>query len=216
MIENPGTFQGKDSAGVMQTWTGGAGNYDGSADQAIAFATKYDIIPNANDPTSKWLVSQPVNNKEAKLYGAEFAAQHFFGDSGFGLQANYTIVRGDISYDNAGDPSISQFALLGLSDTANLVGIYEKDGLQARVAYNWRGEFLRSASQGSYRNPVYTESYSQIDANVSYEINENLTVSLEGLNLTGEDRRDHGRTYEMVEYMIDLGPRYALGARYTF
>jgi TonB-dependent receptor len=211
MIDNPGTFTDKDG-----TWTGGAANYNGVEAQHQAFATKYDLIPTAADPVSSWLVSQPVNNKEAKIYGAEFGAQHFFGDSGFGLQANYTIVRGDVGYNNAGDPSISQFALLGLSDTANLVGIYEKNGWQARVAYNWRGEFLRSASQGSYRNPVYTEAYSQIDANVSYAVNDNLTVSLEGLNLTGADRRDHGRTYEMVEYMIDLGPRYTLGARYTF
>lgn len=211
MIDNPGTFT--DSTG---TWTGGAENYTGLEAQHQAFATKYDLIPRADDPVSNWLVSQPVNNREAKLYGAEFAAQHFFGDSGFGIQANYTIVRGDVKYVNDGDPSISQFALLGLSDTANLVGIYEKDGLQARIAYNWRGEFLRSASQGSFRNPVYTEAYSQIDANISYAINDNLTVSLEGLNLTGEDRRDHGRTYEMVEYMIDLGPRYTLGARYNF
>jgi TonB-dependent receptor len=196
--------------------TGGAAAYNGSSAQAIAIATAYDLVPRADDPASKWLVSQPVNNKEAKLYGAEFAAQHFFGDSGFGLQANYTIVRGDVGYINDFDPGESQFALLGLSDTANLVGIYEKDGLQARIAYNWRGKFLRSASQSTARNPIYTEAYSQVDANISYAINDNLTVSLEGLNLTGEDRRDHGRTYEMVEYMIDLGPRYALGARYTF
>jgi TonB-dependent receptor len=196
--------------------TGGAAAYNGTPAQAIAIATAYDIIPRSDDPTSKWLVSQPVNNKEAKLYGAEFAVQHFFGDSGFGLQANYTIVRGDVGYINDFDPGESQFALLGLSDTANLVGIYEKDGLQARIAYNWRGKFLRSASQGTARNPIYTEAYSQVDANISYAFTDNLTVSLEGLNLTGEDRRDHGRTYEMVEYMIDLGPRYALGARYTF
>jgi TonB-dependent receptor len=216
MIDNPATFTAKDSTGVDRTWVGGAANYTGDAEQAKAFATKYDIIPRADDPASTWLVSQPVNNKEAKLYGAEFAAQHFFGDTGFGLQANYTIVRGDVGYINDFDPGESQFALLGLSDTANLVGIYEKDGLQARIAYNWRGKFLRSASQGTARNPIYTEAYNQVDANISYAINDNLTVSLEGLNLTGEDRRDHGRTYEMVEYMIDLGPRYALGARYTF
>ncbi|MFO1390079.1 TonB-dependent receptor [Cellvibrio sp.] len=211
MIDNPGTFTDKDG-----TWTGGAANYNGLEAQHQAFATKYDIIPRSDDPVSNWLVSEPVNNKEAKLYGAEFAAQHFFGDSGFGLQANYTIVRGDVGYDNAGDPNVSQFALLGLSDTANLVGMYEKNGWQARIAYNWRGEFLRSASQGSFRNPVYTEAYSQIDATISYAVNDNLTITADGLNLTGEDRRDHGRTYEMVEYMIDLGPRYTLGARYTF
>lgn len=199
----------------------GADTYTGldkTAQEALhqAVASKYDITPNATDAVSNWLVSQPTNNKEATIYGGEFAVQHFFGESGFGVQANYTIVRGDVGYHNDYDPSISQFALLGLSDTANLVGIYEKDGWQARIAYNWRGEFLRSASQGSSKNPIYTEAYSQIDATVSYAFNENLTISLEGLNLTGEDRRDHGRTYSMVEYMVDLGPRYSLGARYNF
>jgi len=183
-------------------------------------ATKYDIHtisegPNA-DPLTEWEVNSPVNNKEAKLYGAELAAQHFFGESGFGVQANYTIVRGDIGYKNGEDPSVSQFALLGLSDTMNIVGIYENYGVQARLAYNWRGSFLNNASKGSNRNPVYTEAYSQWDLSVGYNITDDLSVSFEGLNLTGEDRRDHGRTWNMVEYMEDLGPRYAVGARYNF
>jgi TonB-dependent receptor len=165
---------------------------------------------------TEWEVNSPVNNKEAKLYGAELAAQHFFGESGFGLQANYTIVRGDIGYKNGEDPSVSQFALLGLSDTMNIVGIYENYGVQARLAYNWRGSFLNNASKGSNRNPIYTEAYSQWDLSVGYNITDDLSVSFEGLNLTGEDRRDHGRTWNMVEYMEDLGPRYAVGARYNF
>lgn len=189
-----------------------------SADDIVKakIATDYDIIPVAGDPLSDWQVSAPINNKEAKLYGAELAVQHFFGESGFGLQANYTIVRGDVGYKNDKDPSESQFALLGLSDTMNIVGVYENFGVSARLAYNWRGSFLNNASKGSSRNPQYTEAYSQWDLSVGYNITDDLSVSFEGLNLTGEDRRDHGRTWNMVEYMEDLGPRYAVGARYNF
>jgi TonB-dependent receptor len=207
MLDNPADFPG------------GAADYASKGStlaQQIAIATKYDLAPRADDPVSNWRVSKPVNNKEAKIYGAEFAVQHFFGDTGFGVQANYTIVRGDIGYDNLGAPSVQQFALLGLSDTANLVAIYEKNDIQARIAYNWRDEYLNNASRGNARNPVYVEAYAQVDANVSYNLTEDLTISFEALNLLGEDTRSHGRTYSMMEEMYDLGPRYTLGARYSF
>lgn len=198
---------------------------DGAADyltegntlaKQIAIATKYNLSVRADDPTATWSVNRPSNNREAKIYGAEFAAQHFFGDTGFGLQANYTIVRGDIGFDNYADPGEEQFALLGLSDTANLVAIYENDFLQARVAYNWRDEYLANANRGSARSPVYVEAYSQIDANISYNVTEALTLSLEGLNILGADTRSHGRSKSMLEEMYDLGPRYTIGARYNF
>ena len=32
------------------------------------------------------------------------AFQHFFGESGFGFAGNYTIVNGDVGFNNAGDP----------------------------------------------------------------------------------------------------------------
>ena len=70
------------------------------------------------------------------------AWQHFFGDSGFGFQANATFVNGDVGYDLGADPAVAQFALEGLSDSANAVLIYEKYGLSARLAYNWRDAFL--------------------------------------------------------------------------
>jgi len=172
------------------------------------------ITPNADDPLMKFTMNSPVNNREAKIYGAEFAGQHFFGDTGFGLQANYTIVRGDVKFDNM-NITDNQFALLGLSDTANLVLMYEKYGVEARLAYNWRDEFLNRTGVGS-KNPDYVEAYSQIDANVTYHFTDNLAVSLEAINLTGEDRRDHGRNDNMVLTYDDLGARYQLGVRYNF
>jgi TonB-dependent receptor len=179
------------------------------------FEQAYDIFPNADDPLMDFTVSKYVNNKEANIYGMEFAVQHFFGDSGFGLQANYTTVNGDIGFDNNGDPQVTQFALVGLSDTANLVAMYEKDGFQARIAYNWRDKFLNTQAQ--YINePGYTESYSQIDFNVAYQVNEQLSVFFEGINITEESSRTHGRTQAQLWRLEDLGSRYALGARYTF
>ncbi len=203
-----------------EVFPGGAADYDGTADQgAVLDETEgWDLIPVTSgpdeDPLMMFDTSTPVNNKEAKIYGAEFAVQHFFGDSGFGASANYTVVRGDIGFDDL-DVSATQFALLGLSDTANLALIYEDHGIQARLAWNWRDEYLRETNRGS-NNPSYVEDYSQIDLNVTYEINDNIQVFAEGLNVTGEDIREHGRNDQMMWNYSDMGARYNLGARYTF
>ena len=74
-----------------KTWTGVARlNYNGTNAQHVAFATKYDILPTADDPLYTFNVNTPVNNKDAKIHGFEFGGQYFFGDSGFGVLANYT------------------------------------------------------------------------------------------------------------------------------
>jgi len=212
MMENPGSFT--DAAGV--TWTGGAENYNGGSAQQIAFATQYDILPQAGDPEYQFAVSAPVNNRKARIYGWEFGGQYFFGDTGFGVLANYTIVKGDIGYDNASDPNENQFALLGLSDSANAVLMYEKYGFTVRLAYNWRDEFLSSINVGQWRNPIYVEEYDQVDLSIGYDFSENFSVSVEGLNLTENDIRWHGRSDKQLWYLEDQGARYALGARYRF
>ena len=113
------------------------------------------------------------------------------------------------------DITSNQFALLGLSDTANLVLMYENFGVEARLAYNWRDKFLNRTGAGA-NNPGYIEAYSQIDANVTYHITDDLAVSLEGINITGEDRREHARNKNMLWGYDDLGARYQVGVRYTF
>jgi len=168
------------------------------------------------DAIAEFDTSYPTNSKEAKIYGSELAVQHFFGETGFGVQANYTLVKGDVGFNDLALPSEAQFALLGLSDTMNLVGIYEKYGFQIRVAYNWRDSFLRQTNQGGSRNPVYVDEYSQIDLNASYDINDNFNVFVEGLNLTGENVRWYQRSDHMTYFVEELGPRYQVGVRYTY
>jgi TonB-dependent receptor len=196
--------------------TGGAAAFNDSDAQAQAIATAYDIRANADDPLYEFNTTRPVNNKEANIYGAEIAGQHFFGDTGFGIHANYTIVNGDVAFDDAGDPSVNQFALLGLSDSANVILMYENFGVTVRLAYNWRDKYLRAANRGGFRNPEYVEDYQQVDLSVGYDFNEHLTVTFEGINLTEEDTRVHGRSPLQIWELTDQGARYAFGARYSF
>ncbi|HEU4654579.1 MAG TPA: TonB-dependent receptor [Steroidobacteraceae bacterium] len=212
MMEHPGGFTDKD--GVF--WAGGAGAYNATNAQHIAWATQYDLLPRDDDPDYIFRVGRPVNNKEATIHGWEFGGQYFLGETGFGILANYTMVDGSTQYENANNPNSSQFALIGLSDSANVVLMYEKFGISARLAYNWRDEFLSNGNFGSFNNPIYVEAYDQYDLSVGYNFNEHLSLSLEAINLTGEDVRWHGRSTKQVWRLEDQSPRYAIGARYKF
>jgi TonB-dependent receptor len=175
-----------------------------------------DIVAVAGDPGVTNNTSMPTNSKDAVLNGWEFAGQHFFGDSGFGIQANYTIVNGSINYDLYAEPgSATQFALTGLSDSANLIGIFENDKWQARLAYNWRDKFLSNPNAGG-GEPEFTDDYGQVDFNVGYKVTDDLTVSFEGTNVLAEDKKTYGRTANQVRYVDILEARYALSARYNF
>lgn len=172
-----------------------------------------DIVATSDDPDLMSRVIIPVNSQDAKLSGWELALQHFFGESGYGVQANYTIVNGSVGFDVAADPSTNQFALTGLSDSANFTILYEKFGIQARLAYNWRDKFLSGISSNE---PIFVEAYDQLDFSIGYEVMENMIVSLEGINVLEENQRIHGRTESQLNELSILGARYALTARYTF
>jgi TonB-dependent receptor len=169
------------------------------------------------DPTILFDLDIPGNgDHKDTLDGVEFSVQHMFGETGFGALANYTVVDSKYEYD----PFLleDQEAMIGLSDTANLVAFYEKNGFQARVAYNWRDDFLNSRGQNTGANPQFTDSYSQIDLNVSYDVPQidGLEVFLEGLNVTEEYGRVYGRSEQQVLGVYEGGARWQLGARYAF
>lgn len=175
-----------------------------------------DLSPNSTDPLFNFQVSKPINNRTGKIHGFEIAAQHFFGDTGFGVSGAYTMVRGDVAFNNGASPSQDQFALLGLSDTANATLIYDKNGISARVAYNWRDKFLAATNRGGSRNPVYTAPFGQLDINVSYDVTPKLAISLEGINLTKESLRTYARDENQLWFAQELDRRILLGARYRF
>lgn len=180
-------------------------------------AVQGDRIYGVNgDPLVSFTVQSPANQETARVDGIEVNLQHNFGETGFGMIANATIVNADVAYDNM--KIDSQFVLNGLSDSANLVAFYDKDGLQARLAYNWRDEFLAGVGQGAgtYTNPTNVEAYGQLDISASYDYNDNLTIFFAGLNVLEETYNVYGRHKLQVLQVGQTGARYDIGVRYSF
>ena len=188
----------------------------GSAQQ-FALIDVYDLSPTAADPLIQFNLAIPVNNRTAKLHGVEAAWQHFFGHSGFGFQANATFVGGDVGYNLAAAPTVDQFALEGLSNSANLVLIYEKHGFSSRLAYNWRDAFLAATVfNGNQGKPAFVAAHKQIDFNVTYNFNDHFSVGLDGVNVTHQGFVEYSRTRNMQWVNAEQDPRYLLAANYKF
>lgn len=128
---------------------------------------------------------KPVNQDEtSKIRGAELAWLQTFDPflpeylSGFGVQANYTY-SDSVSGEKDEDGNNKDFA--GMSkDQYNIVAFYENDRLQARLAYNYRGDYFAGDTWGG---PRFVNEFSWIDVSASYRLNDNFTLTGEVTNL---------------------------------
>ncbi|HEU4486973.1 MAG TPA: TonB-dependent receptor [Povalibacter sp.] len=188
----------------------------------IVQGTQRQTINGVIDPTTGqpavYTVSQRVNGPDATVDGVELAWQHVFGDSGFGFNANVTLVDTDKPYDRD-DISQSGFAVTGLADSANLIGFYDKNGFEVRVAANWRDEYLLQFGQNQNNSafgaePTFVNSSLQIDLSTSYQFTDQLNVFFEAINVTNETLSTHGRYDNQLLDVFAYGRRYALGLRF--
>lgn len=170
--------------------------------------------PDANDGVAEFTVTLPSNGEDALVDGLEFAVQHTFGETGFGAIFNATLVNSNAEL-NAADIT-QKFAVTGLSDSMNMVGFYENGPFQIRLAYNWRDKFLQSLTQSNGDGVVFVDEYGQWDLSTSYELVENVTLSLEVTNLTEEVVLKHGRFENHFLLAEDAGRRMALGLSARF
>ncbi|AWL11188.1 hypothetical protein HMF8227_00692 [Saliniradius amylolyticus] len=120
----------------------------------------------------------PVNGSGGTNKGVEINFQHDFGN-GFGALANYTYQKADMDEEGAVLPNNSE-------DTYNLSGYYEAGGILARLSYTFRSEYYAGLARHIDR---YTDDYGQWDANFGYDINDNVSVTLQVLNLTDENQK---------------------------
>jgi TonB-dependent receptor len=156
--------------------------------------------------TFTFRVGQQTNASDGTLQGFELAYTQFFDFlpgplSGFGVQANYTYIDnegGANTAQNAFDPNQVNGAggilpLEGMSPTSyNITGMYEKYGVSARLAYNWRERYLVTTSAANHNVPEWWEDYGQLDGSIFYAINDHLKIGLQGQNLLGS------RTYLQI------------------
>jgi len=118
--------------------------------------------------------------------------------SGFGVTANYTY-----SPSESTDRDYYGEYLPGFNNSehqSNFALWYERDGIQARIAHNYRSEMYGGLKRESnYSFAYFTAPTSYVDASVSYDVNELVTVSLQGTNLTEE----YQENYHQWESNID-------------
>lgn len=126
-----------------------------------------------------------VNLGKGKIQGFEAGYTQFFDFlpglwSGLGIQANYTYV------DSAVDSGGTTVPLPKLSKNSyNIIGLYEKGPVQARIAYNWRSSYLDQINgSGVFGANQFAAPYSSLDASASYQISKVFTLSVDAVNLT--------------------------------
>ena len=140
--------------------------------------------------------------------------QHTFGDTGFGVMVNATLVDSDAELDPANVEQV--FALTGLSDSYNVVGFYEQGPFQIRLAYNRRDDFVQSLTQLNGDGPTIVEDYEQWDISASYDVTDDISIFAEGLNLTEEYVHKRGRYANQLLLVEDSGRRWTVGVRASF
>jgi TonB-dependent receptor len=164
------------------------------------------------DPLVIWDVTTPTNGNKTDIHGFELSVQHLFGDTGFGVQANWSVPTGGAPWNS--ETINSQFALPGLSRSYNFVGFFERWGFQTRVAYSHRGAFLAALNQTDQDNePIYTAAYGQLDMSASYDINRHFSVIFDGINLTSASMHQYGRFTDQFVSATEGFARYQLGFR---
>lgn len=137
-------------------------------------------------------VNTVVNSGSGTVKGAEVAYQQFFDFlpgllSGLGIQANYTYVDSNVENPFAGNnPNAPrQLPLEKLSKHSyNLIGLYEKGPVTARVAYNWRSAWLdQTTGSGANGEAQFARPYASLDASISVNVTEHIAMSIDAVNL---------------------------------
>lgn len=200
-----------------------------SKSNSLTFAAFYKDISNyifagvasqtytSNGQTLTFDVTQQTNGSHGTIKGFEAAYTQFFDMlpgplSGLGFQGNFTFVDstgGRNTAVNVFDSNQTTNAvrpnlpLEGLSKYSfNIAGIYEKYGISARLAYNWRSTYLLTTSAANINFPVWSENYGQLDGSLLYSINKHIKIGVQGTNLL------NSRTFLDVGDP-DLKPRYS-------
>jgi len=156
--------------------------------------------------------TQPGNGFGGLIDGLEFSVQHDFG--GYGFTANYTYTN--TSTDEDRDPTkVGSGLIEGTSqDMLNLSAYYENDTFGARIMYNYRSEWYKG--QHFNGDELYNDDFGQWDASANWNFNENVTFTLEAVNLGDEEIKEYNIDKARVMSIYSNGRRFVAGVRINF
>lgn len=142
----------------------------------IANGTIEEIIPGF-ESDGVFRTSRPFNIASAKVRGFEVGVQQFFDFlpsplDGLGIIANYTYAD---SEDSNGFPLVATS-----KNSYNLVALYEKGPVSARLAYNRRDAAIFEFTQG---RPDVIAARSQLDAQLGIDLTKQFALSFQAQNL---------------------------------
>ena len=176
------------------------------------FITNFESV--IDDPViGRLRVQRPENTGKGKLQGVEMAITTFFDFDrmptwvhNFGAQANFSYVDGKqalpgtLDGQNLRIPSVSKRSY-------NLIGMYEKGSISARLAYNWRSEWVNFYSdngQGGALEGEFTKSRSRLDFFISYRPTENVTLTFDVTNILNKPFLSYRNFSDSVRYPRDV------------
>lgn len=167
-------------------------------------------------------VNRPVQGEGGELQGIELGAKIALNDflveeslwSNFGFDGSFTFSDSsqnatNLSGEDLPFPDNSEYQL-------NAAVWYQDDRLQARVAYNYRTPRL-SGTFGQI--PIYQDTAQYVDVNVTYEVNDIVSVYLNGSNVFGEIEEYYLEFEDGAEQFHSRNqfePRYSIGLRARF
>jgi TonB-dependent receptor len=179
--------------------------------------------PGANGQPASYLVTRPRNTGTGTLKGIEAAYQQFFDFlpgflSGFGAQANFTLSDGKVQSppDSTGATHSQEVTPIS-KYSYNLVAMYEKYGITARLAYNWRSKYIDSFSDAVPGGKIVVKPVSFLDFSASYDVTKQVTLTVDATNILGERYHDSfgGITYtprdtRQYDRTVGVGVRFKL------
>ena len=175
------------------------------------------------DENVNWETTTPLNGPGGEINGFELIFQTpftflpgFLQD--FGIMANYTQVKGDLDYVNTAGDVLATRNLQGLSEKSRSATVYyEKDKFSARVSMAYRSDYLTNAIGRNGNDMEGTNPTTNIDAAMSYSINDNMQITFEALNLSDEvDDQWVDSAGNRLSYYHSTGRQYYLGAKYKY
>lgn len=137
-------------------------------------------------------LSSPQSAGSGHLDGSEVAFQQFFdflpgAFSGLGVQLNYTYIEGSTrSPQYIGGPIVVSPLQNVSKNNGNAVLMYEKYGVSARLAYNYRSKYIDGFNAVNVAGvDDYIKPANQVDFSLAYDFNKNLTAVFNATNILG-------------------------------
>jgi len=168
-------------------------------------------------------VTRPVNGAGGKLYGLELAWQQPFTFlpapfDGLGMAANATWSESEGTIRVDGIESVQP--LPGQSKLSyNLITYYENAGLSIRAAWSHRDDYIESFIGRMPDGKLLvqrTDARGQLDISVRYAVNDQLSLSLEAVNLNKANSYVYVDNEGLNRQFTAQGPVYLAGLRYRF